>query len=47
MNKMLTQHQIAVTTFKCLRSVLVLNLIREWYQWFTDPAADVHSTALD
>lgn len=46
MNKMLQQSLIALTIFKCLYSVSAFNLIVEQNQWFTDPAADVHSSRL-
>lgn len=44
MNRMLQQYQIAITTFMCLYSGSTLNPTTEQYQWFTDQAADMHST---
>lgn len=46
MNSILQQYQIAITIFKGLYSVSVLNLTIEHYQQLSDLAADVHGTAL-
>lgn len=46
MHRMLQQCQIALSIFKCLHLVSVLNVIVKQYQWSTDLVADVYRATL-